>query len=108
MATEGLFGDDLVSQEVTAQLPEGYRVRSLRSTDYATGFLDCLRVLTTVGDITEAAFVERYNFFAQQKGTYFVLVIEDAAGKVVGTGALVVERKLCVPGPPLPSFDSPL
>ncbi|CAK7273177.1 Glucosamine-phosphate N-acetyltransferase-like protein [Sporothrix epigloea] len=93
MATDGLFGDDLVSQEVAAQLPDGYRVRSLRSTDFATGFLDCLRVLTTVGDITEAAFVERYEFFAKQSGTYFVLVIEDASGKVVGTGALVVERK---------------
>ncbi|ERS98263.1 glucosamine-phosphate N-acetyltransferase [Sporothrix schenckii 1099-18] len=93
MSTEGLFGDDLVSPEVTSQLPQGYRIRSLRSTDFATGFLDCLRVLTTVGDITEAAFVERYNYFAQQKGTYYVLVIEDTVGKVVGTGALVVERK---------------
>ncbi|EFX04939.1 glucosamine 6-phosphate acetyltransferase [Grosmannia clavigera kw1407] len=91
---EGLFTDELVSPEVAAVLPTGYRVRSLRRTDYASGFLDCLRVLTTVGDVSEAAFVERYDWMAGQNGSYFVLVIEDTAvGKVVGTGALLVERK---------------
>ncbi|OAA63495.1 glucosamine 6-phosphate acetyltransferase [Niveomyces insectorum RCEF 264] len=94
MSPDGLFADDLVSPQVAAALPEGYRVRALRRSDYGTGFLDCLRVLTTVGDVSEAAFHERYDFFARQNGTYYVLVIEDTAvGKVVGTGALIVERK---------------
>ncbi|KKF95930.1 Glucosamine 6-phosphate N-acetyltransferase [Ceratocystis fimbriata CBS 114723] len=93
MSTTELFSADLISPEVAAQLPEGYIARSLRASDYATGFLDCLRVLTTVGDITETAFHERFEWMAKQDG-YYVLAIEDTAtGKIVGTGALIVERK---------------
>jgi len=92
---QGIFSTELLSPEVAAELPEGYKLRALRRTDYATGFLDCLRVLTTVGDISEAHFQERYNWLARQDGGYYILVIEDTnVGKVVGTGALIVERKL--------------
>jgi len=96
MASEkGIFSSDLISPAVAAVLPEGYTVRSLRKSDYSTGFLDCLRVLTTVGDISEAEFEERYAWLARQDGGYYILVIEDTSvGKVVGTGALIVERKL--------------
>lgn len=90
----GLFSDDLVSPAVAAALPEGYRVRALRPADYHRGFLDCLRVLTTVGDIGEAQFAERFAWLARQDGSYYVLVVEDGAGRVVGTGALIAERKL--------------
>ncbi len=94
-AEEGFFSADLVSPEVAAALPEGYTIRALRKSDYSTGFLDCLRVLTTVGDISEAHFEERYSWLARQDGGYYILVIEDTSvGKVVGTGALIVERKL--------------
>jgi len=48
-----LFSEDLISPEVAAQLPEGYKIRPLQRSDYAAGFLDVLRVLTTVGDVTE-------------------------------------------------------
>ncbi|KAL5598342.1 hypothetical protein BROUX41_003599 [Berkeleyomyces rouxiae] len=93
MSSAELFSRDLISPEVAAQLPEGYIARALRPSDYATGFLDCLRVLTTVGDITEAAFHERFEWMTKQDG-YYVLAIEDTAtGKIVGTGALIVERK---------------
>ena len=95
MADAGIFPTHLLSPEVQAELPEGYKLRALRKTDNATGFLDCLRVLTTVGDISEAHFEERYNWLAKQDGGYYILVIEDTSvGKVVGTGALIVERKL--------------
>ena len=47
-----------------------------------------------VGDITEQEFNERYDFYnGQGKGGYYLLVIEDG-GRIVGTGALIVERKL--------------
>ncbi|KXH40854.1 acetyltransferase [Colletotrichum salicis] len=93
MAEAGLFTDDLVSPTVAAALPEGYIVRALRQSDYNTGFLDCLRVLTTVGDIGEAQFAERYQWLSKSDG-YYILVIEDTSTKtVVGTGALIVERK---------------
>ncbi|OHF03354.1 acetyltransferase, partial [Colletotrichum orchidophilum] len=93
MAEAGLFTDDLVSPTVAAALPEGYIVRALRQSDYNTGFLDCLRVLTTVGEISEAQFAERYHWLSRSDG-YFVLVVEDTSTKtIVGTGALIVERK---------------
>lgn len=89
----GLFGNDLISPDVVAALPSGYKLRALRQSDYHAGFLECLRVLTTVGDITEAQFADRFEWIRKQDGSYYVLVIEDA-GRVVGTGALIAERKL--------------
>lgn len=94
-ADPGLFSADLLSSDVAAALPPGYTLRALRISDYHDGFLDCLRVLTTVGDFTEAQFAERFEWIRKQDGNYFVVVIEDA-GRVVGTGALIVERKLYV------------
>lgn len=92
--TEGLFGPELVSPSVAQSLPESYTLRALQKSDYARGFLDVLRVLTVVGDITEEQWNERYDWYANQgKGGYYLLVIEDQ-GKVVATGALIVERKL--------------
>jgi len=97
MAEQGLFSADLLSPEVQSALPEGYQLRALRQGDYDTGFLDCLRVLTTVGDISKDQFDERYRWISRQDGGYFILVIEDTNSsppRVVGTGALIVERKL--------------
>lgn len=48
-----LFSADLISAEVVKQLPEGYNCRPIQKSDYHNGFLDVLRVLTTVGDVTE-------------------------------------------------------
>jgi len=96
MAEQGLFTADLLSPEVQAALPEGYQLRALRRSDYDTGFLDCLRVLTTVGDISKEQFEEQYNWMSRQEGGYFILVVEDtntSPPRVVGTGALIVERK---------------
>lgn len=90
---QGHFAADLLSSEVAAALPSGYKLRSLRMADFHDGFLDCLTVLTTVGDISEAQFAERFDWIKKQDGTYYVLVIEDR-GRVVATGALIVERKL--------------
>jgi hypothetical protein len=105
-AGAGLFGDELISPEVAKALPEGYKIRALRQSDFNAGFLDCLRVLTTVGDITEAEFAERFAWLTRQDGGYYILVIEDG-GRVVGTGALIVERKLYVTAP-LSSQDPPV
>lgn len=48
-----LFSTDLISPEVLSALPEGYSCRPIQQGDYQKGFLDVLRVLTTVGDVTE-------------------------------------------------------
>jgi glucosamine-phosphate N-acetyltransferase len=93
-SSEGLFTSDLVSPTIAAQLPESYTIRALQKSDYARGFLDCLRILTTVGDITEAEWDDRYDWMTTQgKGGYYLLVIDDGQ-RIVGTGALIVERKL--------------
>lgn len=96
MADE-LFSADLISPAVQATLPPGYRLRALKRSDYATGFLDCLRVLTTVGDVTEDEFKGQYDAMRTQGG-YYIIVIEDPSREipVVATGALIVERKLYV------------
>lgn len=96
MASESLFSSDLLSPAVSEALPQGYKIRSLRRTDYNTGFLDCLRVLTTVGDISQSQWEEQYDWFKQRDGSYYMLVVEDDKDQVVGCGTLVVERKLYV------------
>ncbi|KAL3422769.1 acetyltransferase [Phlyctema vagabunda] len=90
---EPLFSPSLISPEIAASLPESYTLRPLRKDDYARGFLDCLRVLTTVGDITEEQWNERYDWMnTQGKGGYYLMVVDDGS-RIVGTGALLVERK---------------
>lgn len=88
-----LFSTQLISPAVAAALPTGYTVRPIQRADYARGFLDVLRVLTTVGDIDEAAWDARYDWMSRRNDEYFVVCVLDAAGSIVGTGALIVERK---------------
>lgn len=52
-ATAPLFSSELISPEVLKELPEGYTCRPIQRQDYHNGFLDVLRVLTTVGDVSE-------------------------------------------------------
>jgi glucosamine-phosphate N-acetyltransferase len=98
--TTPLFSPDLIPSSVQTQLPEGYTIRPLQAADYREGFLDVLRVLTTVGEIAESAWVERFEYISNRNDAYYLVVIVDenreAGSKVVGTGALVVERKLYV------------
>ncbi|PNY25249.1 Glucosamine 6-phosphate N-acetyltransferase [Tolypocladium capitatum] len=91
-ADNGLFSSALISPEVSAALPKGYKLRALRRADYDSGFLDCLRVLTTVGDISRDEFEAQYERMFKQEG-YYIVVVEDDEGAVVATGALIVERK---------------
>lgn len=92
-----LFSPTLISPEVSAALPETYLIRPLLRSDYSTGFLDVLRVLTTVGDITPTAWNARYDWMEQRRGEYFVLCVVDTSREkerqIVGTGTVLVERK---------------
>ena len=102
-STDSLFPASLISPAVAAALPEAYTIRPLQRGDYAAGFLDVLRVLTTVGEVPQADFEARFDEMKQTGGRgavgTHVLVILDGEGKVVGTGALLVERKLYVLAP---------
>jgi glucosamine-phosphate N-acetyltransferase len=88
-----LFSTTLISPTVSASLPEGYKLRPLARSDYNKGYLDVLRVLTTVGDITEEAWNTRYDWISAHNDEYYMVVIEDEKDAIVATGSLIVERK---------------
>ena len=88
-----LFTLDYISPAVSSLLPENYTIRPLRRSDYSSGYLDVLRVLTTVGDYTPEQWNKRYDWIAARNDEYFLLVICDGEGRVVGTGSLIAERK---------------
>ncbi|PVH71619.1 hypothetical protein DL98DRAFT_520968 [Cadophora sp. DSE1049] len=91
---DGLFRSSLLSPTIATSLPPSYILRPLRKSDYASGFLECLQLLSNVGNITEEAWNERFDWMATKgEGTYYVVVVEDQ-GRVVGTGRLVIELKL--------------
>lgn len=90
----GLFPHSLICPEVAASLPSTYTIRALEKADLQRGFLDVLRVLTTVGDVSEERWNERFDWMnTQGKGGYYILVVDDGE-RIVATGALIVERKL--------------
>lgn len=89
-----LFLPSLISQTVSSALPPSYTIRPLQRSDYRAGFLDVLRVLTTVGDISEEGWNAHYDFMAKRDDTYYIIVVVDGGGGIVGCGTLVVERKL--------------
>lgn len=93
---KGMFATSLISEKVIAELPAPYKIRALEREDYHKGVLQCLEVLTQIGDVTEKQFNDRYDLINNEaKGTYFFLVIDDGE-RIVATGALIVEKKLCV------------
>ncbi|KAF2172351.1 hypothetical protein M409DRAFT_50065 [Zasmidium cellare ATCC 36951] len=91
--TDSLFSPSLISPQVSSALPSGYSIRPLERSDFDYGFLDVLRVLTHVGQVTKDEFENRFDEMKAGAGGYHVLVILDGDSKIVGTGALIVERK---------------
>ncbi|KAI0827488.1 acyl-CoA N-acyltransferase [Hypoxylon sp. FL0890] len=89
---EALFSASLISQDVSRSFPDGFTIRPLERGDYSKGFFDCLSILTWIGDVSEADFIERYDEMVEAKGTYYFAVIEHEH-RIVGTGALIVEKK---------------
>jgi glucosamine-phosphate N-acetyltransferase len=98
MATDTpLFSTGLISPKVLAALPAGYSCRPLQRSDFKEGHLDAIQDLAYVGDITEEQWTERFDLMSKCPGTYYVVVIVDnnrKDGRIVGTGTLVVEKKL--------------
>ncbi|GFF46609.1 glucosamine 6-phosphate N-acetyltransferase [Aspergillus lentulus] len=88
-----LFSPSLISPDVLAVLPTDYTIRPLCRSDYKRGYLDVLRVLTTVGDITEEQWNSRYEWIRARSDEYYLLVVCDGEDRIVGTGSLIVERK---------------
>ena len=94
---EYLFSASLVSPKVQELLPEGFFMRPLERSDFKNGHLDVLRDLAWIGEISEQEWTERFDLMTKCPGTYFILVIvqkNNDAEKIVGTGTLMVEKKL--------------
>ena len=94
----GLFSETLISPKAQEALPEGCFFRALQRSDFKRGHLDVLRGLAHVGEIEEEQWTERYDFMNKCNGTYFVVVIVDrnqpAEKMIIGTGTLIIEKKL--------------
>lgn len=94
MAGNPLFPASHISKAAAAAFPDGYAIRPLEKGDFAKGFVECLRDLTFMGQMTEADFNERYEEIdTNGKGPYYYLVIEHG-GKIIGTGLVLAEKKL--------------
>ena len=73
---------------------EGLLMRPLSLGDFHRGFLPLLSQLTTVGEVAEEQWQQRFNRMLSMQGTYLVTVIEETnSGQVVGSATLVVEDK---------------
>jgi glucosamine-phosphate N-acetyltransferase len=95
MASENyLFPTSLVLPKVQETLPEGYKFRPLERSDFKNGHLSVLADLCYMGEISEEQWIERFDLMKKLEGTYYILVIADESGKIVGTGSLMVEKKL--------------
>eukprot|EP00761_Pharyngomonas_kirbyi_P011675 gb/GECH01011701.1/.p1 GENE.gb/GECH01011701.1/~~gb/GECH01011701.1/.p1 ORF type:complete len:244 (+),score=35.58 gb/GECH01011701.1/:1-732(+) len=71
-----------------------FRVRYLRRDDHKRGYLKLLSQLTSVGDVSERAFEERFDAMQNCGPTYHIIVIEHIdSEEVIGAATLLVELK---------------
>uniref|UniRef100_A0A0N5B097 Glucosamine 6-phosphate N-acetyltransferase n=1 Tax=Syphacia muris TaxID=451379 RepID=A0A0N5B097_9BILA len=77
------------------KIPDNLFIRPLHIDDRNKGYLELLKQLTVVGQVSEVDFVERFYAMSRSDPTsYYVIVIEDTETKcVVGTITLVIELK---------------
>ncbi|CUM52228.1 unnamed protein product [Debaryomyces tyrocola] len=76
------------------QLPEGYSFRKLQQNDYSNDYLETLKVLTTVGEISPDMFADVFSNWQSLPEIYQPHVITNNNGTVVATGMLFIERKV--------------
>lgn len=88
-----MFDTSLIPTSVKESLPASYTIRPAHPSDYHRGFLTVLATLTSTPIIPFSDFSGEMAAMNACKDTYYVLVICDKDGWVVGTGSLIVERK---------------
>jgi len=90
-----LFSPDLISPIAASELPSGYHIRPLQSSDYEVGFLSVLNTPENAKAVSKALFERRFaSMKPRDMAGSYVLVVVDNAGKIVGTGTLLLEMKL--------------
>jgi len=88
-----MFDSSLIPDSVKSSLPSSYTIRPTHPSDYNRGFLTVLATLTSTPIIPFSDFDSQITAMKACKDTYYILVICDKDGWVVGTGSLIVERK---------------
>lgn len=80
---------------VSPQNPgEGLSVRPLALGDFHNGYIQLLKQLTKVGEISQEQFEDRFRKMKACPDSYYIVVIEDTAlGQTVGSATLVREQK---------------
>lgn len=80
---------------VSAQHPgEGLIIRPLALGDFHSGYLNLLRQLTNVGDVSLEQFEDRFQQMKACPDSYYIVVIEDTTvGQIIGSATLVREQK---------------
>nr|CAG4648311.1 EOG090X0FKI [Moina brachiata] len=85
---------NLGERHETLKQDESLVVRPLYASDYDRGFLDLLKELTEVGDISKEKFLDQFNNMKSCEDTYYCTVIVDTIkDRVVGAATLLLERK---------------
>ncbi|KAN0082564.1 glucosamine-phosphate N-acetyltransferase [Tylopilus felleus] len=93
-ALDLLFSQELISPEVSQQLPPELTIRPLASTDYKRGHLDVLTVLTIVKDLGEDAWVNQFHAMRAAPATYYsIVIVDNASDRIVAIGTVFIERK---------------
>ncbi|KIK91659.1 hypothetical protein PAXRUDRAFT_620234 [Paxillus rubicundulus Ve08.2h10] len=93
-ALDLMFTPELISPEVSSQMPPELIIRPLASTDYKRGHLSVLSVLSVVNDLGEEAWVNQFHAMRALPNTYYSIAIVDKASDcIVGVGTVFIERK---------------
>jgi CII-binding regulator of phage lambda lysogenization HflD len=88
-----LKGNSFLDHQFTSN-EERYQLRLLEKKDYHKGFLKILSQLSTVGEVSEEKFNQRFESMQNTLGTYYTMVIEDLKEKqIVATATLMIEQK---------------
>ncbi|KAK7103759.1 glucosamine 6-phosphate N-acetyltransferase-like [Littorina saxatilis] len=73
---------------------DGLVLRPLALADYHNGYLQLLKQLTKVGEVSQEQYEDRFNKMKACADTYYIVVIEDkSTGQVIGSASLIKEQK---------------
>lgn len=85
---------DLGERYNTLKQDPTLKVRPLLASDYGRGFLDLLKELTEVGDISQKQFEDQFTLMRNSQDMYYCTVIVDQnKNQIVGAATLLMERK---------------
>ncbi|CAI5438330.1 unnamed protein product [Caenorhabditis angaria] len=88
---ESLFDPEWIPE--IKDIPDGLVVRPLYSNDYENGFLQVLEQLTTVGNVDNQQFIDRFQSMKSSQSYYVVVIEDEELHQVIAAATLVIEQK---------------